>query len=71
MGLTLKNWLLIVATLGLYRPFAVIATTRLRLQAISIETVTEPDTWVAPGASLASDASGEVAGDLFGMDVGL
>jgi hypothetical protein len=49
----------------------VIATTRLRLQAISIETVTEPDTWVAPGASLASDASGEVAGDLFGMDVGL
>lgn len=71
MGLTLKNWLLIVFTLGLYRPFAVIATARLRLQAISIETSTDPATWVAPPEHLRSDASGEVAGDFFGMDVGL
>jgi uncharacterized membrane protein YjgN (DUF898 family) len=71
MTLTLKNWLLIVATLGLYRPFAVIATTRLRLQAVSIETLTEPDSWSAPSARSLSDASGEVAGDFFGMDVGL
>jgi uncharacterized membrane protein YjgN (DUF898 family) len=71
MGLTLKNWLLIVATLGLYRPFAVIDTTRLRLQAVRIETITEPDTWVAPPQPRRSDASGDVAGDFFGMDVGL
>jgi uncharacterized membrane protein YjgN (DUF898 family) len=71
MWLTLQNWLLIAATLGLYRPFAVIATTRLRLQAVSIETLTEPGSWVAPGASHVSDASGDVAGDFFGVDLGL
>ena len=71
MGLTLKNWLLIVATLGLYRPFAVIASTRLRLQAVRIETRTEPERWAAPPATGRTDASGDVAGDFFGMDVGL
>lgn len=71
MDLTLKNWLLIIATLGLYRPFAVIATLRLRLQSVSIETGTDPATWVAPPSARHHDASGDVAGDLFGMDVGL
>lgn len=71
VGLTLKNWLLIVVTLGLYRPFAVIATARLRLQAVRIETSTEPDTWIAPPRPGQADASGDVAGDFFGMDVGL
>ncbi|WP_457320794.1 DUF898 family protein, partial [Roseateles sp. P5_E11] len=70
-GLTLKNWLLIVATLGLYRPFAVIATMRLRLESVSIESSTDPATWVAPAGTERTDASGEVAGDFFGMDVGL
>ena len=63
--------LLVLATLGLYRPFAVIATTRLRLQALSIESSTEPDTWIAPSTPASTDASGDVAGDFFGMDVGL
>lgn len=71
IGLTLKNWLLIVATLGLYRPFAVIATARLRLEAVSFDTLSEPDSWVAPPTPGRSDASGDVAGDFFGMDVGL
>lgn len=71
MALTLKNWLLIVLTLGLYRPFAVIATARLRLQAVRIETRSEPDTWVSPALVSRADASGEVAGDFFGVDVGL
>lgn len=71
MRLTLKNWLLIIATAGLYRPFAVIAATRLRLQAVSIEARTEPQDWVAPLAPGRSDASGDVAGDFFGIDVGL
>ncbi|WP_457447537.1 YjgN family protein [Roseateles sp. P5_E4] len=70
-GLTLKNWLLIVATLGLYRPFAVIATMRLRLESVSIESSTDPAAWVAPAGTERTDASGEVAGDFFGMDVGL
>jgi uncharacterized membrane protein YjgN (DUF898 family) len=70
-ALSLKNMLLVLATLGLYRPFAVIATTRLRLQALSIESSTEPDTWIAPSTPASTDASGDVAGDFFGMDVGL
>ena len=70
-GLTLKNWLLIVATLGLYRPFAVIATTQMRLEAVRIEALTEPETWVAREEHRMTDASGDVAGDFFGVDVGL
>lgn len=69
--LTVKNWLLIVATLGLYRPFAVINTVSKRLQSIRIETSSNPQTWMAPPTRLRTDASGEVAGDFFGVDVGL
>jgi uncharacterized membrane protein YjgN (DUF898 family) len=69
--LTLTNWVLIVLTLGLYRPFAVIATTRLRLEAVRIETSTDPASWTATRAGLNTDASGDVAGDFLGMDMGL
>jgi len=69
--LTLTNWVLIVLTLGLYRPFAVIATARLRMEAVSIQTSTDPASWTASRAGLHTDASGDVAGDFFGMDVGL
>ena len=69
--LTLTNWVYIILTLGFYRPFAVMATMRLRLQAVRIHTSTEPSTWTAARAGLHTDASGDVAGDFFGMDVGL
>ncbi|KQY90294.1 YjgN family protein [Pelomonas sp. Root1444] len=69
--LNLRNWLLIVLTLGLYRPFAAMATTRLRLQAVRIASSTDPATWTASRAGRHADASGDVAGDFFGMDVGL
>lgn len=69
--LTLKNWLLIIVTLGLYRPFAVMATMRLKLQAVRIDSSTDPATWRAAHTGLPADASGDVAGDFFGMDVGL
>jgi uncharacterized membrane protein YjgN (DUF898 family) len=69
--LTLVNWVLIVLTLGLYRPFAVMATTQLRLQAVRIDSLSDPAGWTAAQAGLHTDASGEAAGDFFGMDVGL
>ena len=69
--LNLKNWLLIVITLGVCRPFAVMAVTRLRLQAVRIDSSTDPATWTALRAGRHADASGDVAGDFFGMDVGL
>jgi len=69
--LSLTNWVRTILTLGFYRPFAVMATMRLRLQAVRIHTTTEPSTWTATRAGLHTDASGDVAGDFFGMDVGL
>ncbi|CAN5152294.1 DUF898 family protein [soil metagenome] len=71
-GLTLKNWLLTALTLSLYRPFAVVATTRLRLAAVTVLVSGELDSWMAqqPGDG-AQDAAGDAAGDFFGIDMGL
>ena len=71
LGLTLKNWLLVLVTLGLYLPFAKIATTRLRLEAVSVHTLLPPDELASTLRESADDASGDAAGDLFGIDIGL
>jgi len=66
-----KNFMLTVLTLGLYWPFAAVATARLRLEAV---TVHMPEGASGLGAAIRSahhDAAGEAAGDLFGIDVGL
>lgn len=69
--LTLKNWLLTALTLGLYRPFAAVATARLRLEAVSIGCDEDPADWVAVAAAGHADATGDIAGDFFGIDMGL
>lgn len=69
--LTLKNWLLTALTLGLYRPFAAVATARLRLQAVSIGCDEDPADWVAHARAGHADATGDIAGDFFGIDMGL
>lgn len=71
LALTLKNWVLTLLTLGLYRPFAAVATARLRLQAVSIDTVEDPLDWVAASSTGHEDATGDIAGDFFGIDMGL
>jgi len=71
LRLTLKNWLLVLLTLGLYLPFARVATTRLRLEAISVQMLLSPDELVSTLRERADDASGDAAGDLFGFDIGL
>jgi uncharacterized membrane protein YjgN (DUF898 family) len=43
LRLTLKNWLFMVLTLGLYGPFAAIALARMRLQAVSVTTRIDPE----------------------------
>lgn len=71
-GLTLKNWLLTAITLSLYRPFAVVATTRLRLAAVAITIDSALDNWTAqPPGDNAPNAAGDAAGDFFGIDMGL
>ena len=69
--LTFKNLLLVVLTLGLYRPFAVVHAMRLRLQAISVQAQGDIDGWVAAAPAAAGSGSGEMSGDFFGIDVGL
>ena len=71
LWLTLKNWLLVLVTLGLYWPFAAIAMARLRLQAVSIQTRVAPDTLVGQRPRGSNEAAGDAAGDMLGFDLGL
>ena len=68
--LTIKNWLLMVLTLGLYYPFASISFYRLRVESITPVLSGNLDVLQAQGAAV-NDASGDAAGDLFGIDIGL
>jgi uncharacterized membrane protein YjgN (DUF898 family) len=70
-ALSLKNGLLMLLTLGLYWPFAAIATRRLRLQAVSLQLSDSPNRLIAGATALRQDATGDAAGDLFGIDIGL
>ena len=71
LGLMLTNLLLTVISFGLYRPFAAIATAKLRLEAVSLEAHGDVEQWTAGAGQRVNDASGDAAGDLFGIDVGL
>jgi uncharacterized membrane protein YjgN (DUF898 family) len=68
---TIINWALIVVTLGLYWPFALIASTRLKLQAVTIHMRLDPDTLVAKVRPEAGIGIGDAAADLAGIDIGL
>ncbi len=69
--LMLVNFFLVVVTFGLYWPFAAVATARLRLQAVSLQSRGDLDALVARAGSGTQDASGDAAADLFGVDLGL
>ena len=70
LWLTLKNWLLVVLTLGFYWPFAAVALARMRLEAVVVKTRVIPDTLFNQMQAVEGDAAGEAAGDLFGLDIG-
>ncbi len=69
--LTLKNWLFMLLTLGLYWPFAAVATTRLRLESVFIKTRQDPATLVSLLQASDVEAAGDAAGDLLDIDIGL
>ncbi|HEY2925862.1 YjgN family protein [Piscinibacter sp.] len=71
LGLTLKNWVLMLLTLGLYWPFAAVATARMRCEAVSVRTRVDPESLVDQVRAGDNDAAGDAAGDLFGLDIGL
>lgn len=69
--LRIRNLLLLVATLGLYWPWAVVATARLRLGAVAVLSDEPMDGLVGTLRTAAPDASGDAAADVAGFDVGL
>lgn len=69
--LTLKNLVLTILTLGLYWPFAAVATARLKLQALGVEVDGDVAQWQAGAQAGTQDATGDAAGDFFGIDLGL
>ena len=68
--LTIKNWLLMAITLGLYYPFASISFYRLRMESMTPQLSGNLDRLQAQAAA-SGDASGDAAGDMFGIDIGL
>jgi uncharacterized membrane protein YjgN (DUF898 family) len=69
--LTLKNWLLIALTLGLYFPFARVARAKLLLEALEVTTRHPPQVLTAALRGMRGDAAGDASADLLGFDVGL
>ncbi|MES2582188.1 MAG: YjgN family protein [Pseudomonadota bacterium] len=70
LWLSIKNWFLVVCTLGLYWPFAAIARARMQLEAVGITSQISLDVLVSDARSHEGEAAGDAAGDLFGMDIG-
>ena len=71
LWLTIKNWVLVAITLGLYWPFAAVAMARLRLEAIHVRSVVDLENLLALDQQRPEEAAGEAAGDFFGLDVGI
>jgi len=65
------NTLFVIVTLGLYIPFARVASARLRLQSVRVQASTDLDALVAAAPERDESAAGDAAGDLFGFDLGL
>lgn len=66
-----KNWLLTLLTVGLYHPYAKVASARLRLEAVTLLATLNVDELMAAQDANAATATGDAAGDLFGLDFGL
>ncbi len=71
MFLQIKNSVLILITFGLYWPFAVIASKRMQLQAMSLKSRVELEKLSDAARAREKDAVGDMAADLFDMDFGL
>jgi uncharacterized membrane protein YjgN (DUF898 family) len=71
IGLQLKNYLLIFITLGFYWPFAVVHTRRAQLEAVTLETHIPLDEITRVAGDEDPGAAGDMAADLFGLDIGM
>ncbi|HEY2256844.1 MAG TPA: DUF898 family protein [Variovorax sp.] len=71
LGLQCKNYLLILLTLGLYWPFAVVHTRRAQFEAVELRTRIGLDEITQVAGRENPSAAGEMAADLFGLDIGM
>ena len=67
----LVNIILLILTLGLFTPFAVIRSLRYRLESVTALTVSGMDQFLSGVATEQVSATGEGAADLFDFDIGL
>ena len=70
IGITITNFILIVFTLGLFKPFADIRLMRYRLECLSLFYTGSLDEFVA-NAQTDVSATGEEMADIFDMDISL
>lgn len=69
-GVMISNFILIVLTLGLFKPFADIRLARYRFQHLRLLSTADLDEFVA-GAQITATAAGEEMADMFDMDIAL
>jgi uncharacterized membrane protein YjgN (DUF898 family) len=67
----LVNVILLVVTLGLFTPFAVIRSLKYRLESVTAVTTSGMDHFLSGAAVGDVAATGEGAADLFDFDIGL
>ena len=70
-GIYLVNIILLIVTLGLFTPFAVIRSLKYRLESVTAVTVNGMDQFLSGAAAEDVAATGEGAADLFDFDIGL
>ena len=68
--LQLVNWLLVMFSMGLYWPWAVVNTRRMRLAAITVVSRVEPEELAMAVRPKPGDAVADMGEDLFGLDFG-
>jgi uncharacterized membrane protein YjgN (DUF898 family) len=71
LWLQCKNYVLIVLTLGLYWPFAIVNTRRAQLQATELQTRIGLDQITGIAGRENPGAAGDMAADFFGFDIGI
>lgn len=71
VALQFKNYFLILMTLGLYWPFAVVATKRVQIEAMALRARVDLNTLTDILRQRENDAAGDMAADLFGLDIGM
>lgn len=71
LWLQLKNYLLVAVTLGLYWPFAAVASQRMRLEAVTLVSRIELDDLYQALRPHAGDAAADMGDELMGFELGL